>query len=231
MAQNFSLWALLKNHWRWVLVSTLAFLIIVVMSGLYIAGLAVVSETGSTAEDVIARSTALIYFTNLFALFVLISTAYLAWLTLRSNKDRECKTNSFKHIAEQTRDRELIEMFEEFRVVRKEVKNGNDNPLSIDHIVKIVIDHNGRALKAEDVIKKVFNYYEATALGIATDALDEDIIKRWWRTSFVLDWSDFSEYIRQKRKGRSDSPGNPKLYIELENLVKKWALPEERSKI
>ncbi|MEQ8405704.1 MAG: DUF4760 domain-containing protein [Oceanicaulis sp.] len=164
---------------------------------------------------------------NALVLVVIVGSAIIAWKTLQdANKRARCSA-SFDHIARQTRDRELIEMFEEFRVVRRKVTDGKQNPVSIDDIEGLIIDHHRRALSAEDIIKKVFNYYEATAIGIREGALEEQIIKGWWRTSFVLDWADFSEYVRQRRKRY----GIPKLFSEYEALVQKWAEGSEREKI
>jgi len=160
-------------------------------------------------------------------LAVVVGSAFLAWKTIDDANRRARRTASFDHIAQQTRDRELIEMFEEFRVVRRKVLDGKENPVSIDDIEGLVIDHHRRALGAEDIIKKVFNYYEATAIGIREGALEEQIIKGWWRTSFVLDWADFSEYVRQRRKRYRI----PKLFSEYEALVDRWAEGDERAKI
>lgn len=159
--------------------------------------------------------------------FVILVSAVIAYVTVRDANRRARRSASFDHIAQQTRDRELIEMFEEFRVVRRKVTADKQNPVSIDDIEGLIIDHHRRALSAEDIIKKVFNYYEATAIGIREGALEETIIKGWWRSSFVLDWADFSEYVRQRRKRYEI----PKLFCEYEELVKKWATNEERPKI
>lgn len=164
---------------------------------------------------------------NALVFIVILGSAIIALVTLDHANKRARRSASFDHIAQQTRDRELIEMFEEFRVVRRKVTDGKENPVSIDDIEGLIIDHHRRALSAEDIIKKVFNYYEATAVGIREGALEEQIIKGWWRTSFVLDWADFSEYVRQRRKRY----GIPKLFCEYEALVQKWAEGAEREMI
>tara|TARA_R110002124_G_scaffold255128_1_gene420762 strand:- start:278 stop:913 length:636 start_codon:yes stop_codon:yes gene_type:complete len=163
---------------------------------------------------------------DVMVLEVLIVSFFAALYGYRLSYRAARLANSFQHIAVQTRDGDLIQMFEEFRVVRRELQASNDKqPLDTDTVeaakpVKV----GERKVRPADVIKKVFNYYEATAIGVKRHALDEQMIKSWWRKSYILDWMDFAEYIRAKRK----RDRLPRLFIEYESLVRRWATEEEQ---
>lgn len=160
-------------------------------------------------------------------LIVIAATAYYAREQIRKTREREKINNSFHHIAIQTRDHDLIAMFEEFRRVRAKLRDGHAGSLGLEQVEGQEVSFHRAMLSAEDVIKKVFNYYEATAIGIHQDALDKAIIKDWWRRSYVLDFSDFALYVYEKRL-RDDAP---KLYLEYEKIVLEWAEPVEKRAI
>lgn len=160
------------------------------------------------------------------AIVIVVSAIIAIWTILSANR-RARRASSFEHIARQTRDRELIEMFEEFRQVKqalgKRFKTLNGRPFGVEHVEGQEVSYHKAMLSADDVLKKVFNYYEATGIGIDTDALDDRHIKRWWRGTYVLDFCDFAAFVYEKRLISSA----PKLYIEYETVVRRWATPDE----
>ena len=157
---------------------------------------------------------------------LLLSAGAAIWQVLASQR-REKVNNSFEHIAIQTRDHDLIKMFEEFRLVRAQLMPDETITLGLDDVEGAEVSHHGKMLSAEDVVKKVFNYYEATAIGIKKQALNETIIKDWWRRSYVLDFADFAQYVYEKR-ARDDAP---KLYSEYESIVKQWHIGNEPDRL
>lgn len=163
--------------------------------------------------------------TSVLTLLVIAATAGIAWWQLRRAKQREQINNSFGHIAIQTRDHDLIQMFEQFRLARRKLRDGHDGSLGVEQVQDREISYNGRMLMAEDVLKKVFNYYEATAIGVKQEALNEPILRDWWRRSYVLDFNDFALYVYQRRL-RDDAD---KMFIEYEGLARKWASEAEKS--
>ena len=82
----------------------------------------------------------------------------------------------------------------------------------------VIVKHNDNAIYATDIIKKLFNYYEATAIGIELGALDEQVIESWWKTSYVRDWRAFKRYIKEKR----EADKIPRLYEKYEAQVARW---------
>lgn len=158
--------------------------------------------------------------------FLVISAALVAvqiWHSGRTTK----KNNSFVHIAIQTRDHDLIQMFEQFRLARRKLRDGHIGSFGVEQVDEREISYNGRMLMAEDVLKKVFNYYEATAIGIKNGALNEPILKDWWRRSYVLDFIDFALYVYQRRL----RDGADKLFSEYEEQAIRWAKEDEQQQI
>ena len=73
------------------------------------------------------------------------------------------------------------------------------------------------------MVKDMFNFYEAMALGVRANWLDEKILRSYWRTSYVLDFADFTAYVDDMR---SEALAGPKLYDAYEALVRKWRSSE-----
>ena len=65
-------------------------------------------------------------------------------------------------------------------------------------------------------IRSILNDYEATALGIKLGILDGKIYELWFKTSFLRDCQAMRPYIESIRQN------NPKAYVELQGLAKKW---------
>lgn len=128
-------------------------------------------------------------------------------------------SKSFDHIIEQTRDRDLIAMNEEFKAVIDSLKKLGPGPYGLADVEDHLVKHREAAIDAAEVITKLFNYYEATAIGIRLGALDEEIIKQWWRASYVADWQDFSLYIEEKRTRDKRAA----LYVEYQAQAERWA--------
>ena len=84
-------------------------------------------------------------------------------------------------------------------------------------------DDDIKGKTGNDIIKKVFNYYEATAIGVRMGALEEDVIRKWWRKTYILDWLDFKFYVQYIRENEK----TPRAYCEYEALVTRWASDEE----
>ncbi|MFY0637069.1 DUF4760 domain-containing protein [Maricaulis maris] len=133
-------------------------------------------------------------------------------------RKRDQVSKSFDHIIEQTRDRDLIVMNEQFKAVIDSLKKAGPAPYGLAQVEDHFVKHHQAAIDAAEVITKLFNYYEATAIGIELKALDEEIIKQWWRASYVEDWQDFSLYVQEKRQ----RDGRPALYRQYQTLAERW---------
>ncbi len=65
-------------------------------------------------------------------------------------------------------------------------------------------------------IYAVLNRYETFAIGIDERALDEQMYRRWWRTSLIRDWYSLKGTIDAIRGT------GPRSYVEFQSLAQKW---------
>lgn len=160
---------------------------------------------------------------------VLLLSVAIAWGTyqhnlVRAEKDhaqndaRAQKARSFDHIIEQTKDRDLILMNAQFKAVVEKLQRQHRPPYTLEQVEACEATYDGREVDCNDVLTKLFNYYEATFIGIELGALDKAIIRQWWEASFIQDWADFSAYVKDKRERYE----RPKLYEKFENGVNSW---------
>ena len=165
----------------------------------------------------------------IFGPMTLLISVLVALSLYKQNRDiaaqtteRHQKAETFNHIITQTRDRDVIEMFEEMRALRAYFREHPEpNPERSYEVVRnLEIElTDGKHKRAEDILKKVFNYYEATAIGLKNETLHEEMLEKWWRTTFILDWVDWKSYVEKMRTEES----TPRAFIEFENLSKEWA--------
>lgn len=145
---------------------------------------------------------------------------------LRANRDRAKTQASYDHIARQTYDRDLIQMFEDLRHVIK----GLPSPIDVENgklPVEVISEDGGKLeLMAEVFIRRVLNHYEVTSIGINRDALDEGIIRQWWRTNFVRDIIDLQTWIIENRS----RVGSSAVFRECCDLAYRWAKEDERKR-
>lgn len=169
---------------------------------------------------------------NLFANLTLAATAIILLVTAAASLLLYASTrkiavlrSSFEHIAIQTRDADLIEMFEQLRRVRHAASAG-EVALTYKNMQRD-FKYDGTHIYADNIIKKTFNYYEATCIGIKRGALEEQMIEDWWGDAMVSDWIDFQQYVDEAR----DALAYRGLYIEVEYYVRRWIKPELAGKL
>jgi hypothetical protein len=71
----------------------------------------------------------------------------------------------------------------------------------------------------------ILNRYELVAIGINQRTLNGKIFKVFARSTVVKDWIACKPFVTQRRQSTS----TPTLYIQFEDLAKKWATKEEKS--
>lgn len=67
-------------------------------------------------------------------------------------------------------------------------------------------------------IRNTLNDYELIAIGIKEDILDEELYKRWFKTSFLRDWRAAQGFIREIRRQLN----TPTLFTEMDWLAQRW---------
>ncbi len=66
----------------------------------------------------------------------------------------------------------------------------------------------------------ILNYFENLSLLIEDGMIDEEILKKCFRTLFITYYHNLKEYIHDEQSGNSG--GNSKIYINFVRLCKKW---------
>ena len=69
-------------------------------------------------------------------------------------------------------------------------------------------------------IISVLNFFEHLALLKADGVINEEILKKAFRTAFITLYSNLKEYIEDEQRGNSGA--NAKIYINFVELAKKW---------
>lgn len=160
---------------------------------------------------------------DIVTVIALAVSAGAGFLLYKVSRDTARRKASFDHISRQTHDKDLIAMVKYFRGVKNIVGGENDIVYSEDFNARIVAG----AITCGDAILRLLNYYEVTAIGVRKKALDEDIVKDWWRSTFVQDLVDLQDWVIKYRKIKSA----PKAFCECYFLAYEWADENERGSV
>lgn len=166
--------------------------------------------------------------TLVMAIAVILSAA-AAFFSLRQAKRIANTNKTLDFISRQVHDRDLVELMSAFRRIRR--KHEEDiryDSVTQDDEVRYGVEPAIAGVKRDfDYILQLLNYYEMLAIGVKTEALDEDMLQSWWRSSYVRDVTQLSMFILQYR----DEIRAPALYVETEEMAWRWARPTERKSI
>lgn len=69
-----------------------------------------------------------------------------------------------------------------------------------------------------ELIRRVINVHELTAVAIRENTIDECVYRRWFNGSYIDDYEYVRDYIWELRK----AAGNPKIYVEFEQTAIRW---------
>ena len=158
-------------------------------------------------------------------LFLTLLAAILGYLEASHTQSRS-KTLDF--LNRQAHDQQLIEMFKKWREFRKSIE-ADPTPLSVKCVSLYYAGgvQSDSAKKNYEICIDVLNYYEIWAIGISNSALEESMLKQWWRTSLVADVTDLLPFIY----GYQHATKVEKAFVEAERLASSWALQTEREQI
>ncbi|MEO1150159.1 MAG: DUF4760 domain-containing protein [Pseudomonadota bacterium] len=168
--------------------------------------------------------------------FAIVGTVLTAFIAYRTSTKTAKVQKTIDYIYRQSHDKDIIELFDSIRHIKR---NLHAKELRISYDIIIREDKRLRETLAErrvadmrkksdgDFIINLLNYYETWAIGIETGALDEDVLKSWWRTNYVRDWSTFRIFVI----GYRDDVKNPDAFEKFENLAKRWALTTEKTSL
>jgi hypothetical protein len=68
------------------------------------------------------------------------------------------------------------------------------------------------------IIRRVLNVHELTAVAIQERVIDECVYRRWFNTTFIKDYESMKDYISEARATYS----NPKAFSEFESTAIRW---------
>lgn len=157
---------------------------------------------------------------------------WIAETAKRTANQNAAKTRTLDLIHAMVSADDLNSMFRAFRVLCKKYESGIQCPDIIrdynDYHLPISFAQNTPEKKHDfDVIIEVLNFYETWEIGIENKALDENMLRDWWRSSAVRDFLDLYEFVLEHR----DQTDSPALFVKIEALVRRWARPEEQKQL
>lgn len=139
-----------------------------------------------------------------------------AYREYQSAKEASVQRTTFEHISRWVVDRDVLEMFSKF----KEITSRNPDGLSAKDCESII--------PADvDTIRRVLNFYEATAVGIQDGSLMEDMILQWWRTTWIKHYIYLRGFIDNHRNRILATS----LFENYEYYAWTWATHREQAEI
>jgi len=115
-------------------------------------------------------------------------------------------------------------MMERFRLLRYSFEQGTESVLWRD-LVKTKIKYHDKGYTGDRIVKDMYNFYEMIAIGIKHKWMDENIIKTFWRHSYVMDWPDFRPAVRSRQNDVAEDIDG-ETWSEVDKLAKRWAKNE-----
>lgn len=150
-------------------------------------------------------------------------TATMSFLSFRHVRQAAVRSETVDLIMRMTSDAHVSGMLDRFRSLRLSLDAQDRSNPSLATLRRHTFVWDGAPWDPTRVVKDMFNFYEAMALGVRANWLDEKILRSYWRTSYVLDFADFTAYVDDMR---SEALAGPKLYDAYEALVRKWRSSE-----
>lgn len=93
----------------------------------------------------------------------------------------------------------------------------NNSEILINFKNELKIDENIHVRKS---ITSVLNYFEHLSLLCADNVIDEEILRKAFRTAFVTYYLNLKEYIEDEQRGNDGA--NSKIFINFVEITKKW---------
>lgn len=139
-------------------------------------------------------------------------------MSFRQLRDANVRDRTVALIMTMNSDEHVTAMIDRFRAVRLSLeRSGKKNP-SLAELQDHQFVWGGAVWDPLRVVRDMFNFYEAVALGVKSGWLDAAIFKSYWRSSYVLDCFDFDNYIKDMR----GEVGSEAVFLEYQTLAKKW---------
>lgn len=152
---------------------------------------------------------------SLGGIAALIGAFYLArGLMLSAQQQRNALDQKAKENALRYLERWNDPQFCEFKVDAEQVIKIQEKENSKAVAVKI---HEDDTFKRR--VSDILNFFEEIAIAVDSKTVDEDILRRAYKGLLNLYCMALQDFIKDSRRRF----GNPRLYIEIENLHKRWS--------
>lgn len=163
----------------------------------------------------------------------IIGTVFTAWLAYQVHAKTARVQKTIDFIYRQVHDQDILDIIDTNRQIKKKYER-KKRPITYENIMQ---DSEATAqLLAEmrvssidnkrdgDYIINLLNYYETWAIGIENSALEESLLKSWWRTTFVRDWQTYKTFVNEYRSVVRSGQA----YCKVESLALRWAEDHEK---
>lgn len=169
---------------------------------------------------------------NLILAVCLITQTGIFWFSarfarglLKVSRPAPAVLASFDQISRQVRDRDLLQVFDRFRGIRKKFGNNLSYALVISTGAESGHNELGHFVRSDrDCLIHILNYYESWAIGINHGALSVAMLENWWRSTLVGDFIDLYPFVYGYRK----ETGVVGAFDQTERLVtERWADSKE----
>jgi uncharacterized protein DUF4760 len=151
------------------------------------------------------------------------------WIARRAAKMVAAQTRTLDLINAMATSQQVTDILDNFRKIREKYAEDITYEKVIEDYQRYRgaienLDSSSLSKHEYDSILQLLNYYEAWELGIDNDALDENILRGWWRSSLVRDFIKLYSFVCVYRKRTGVMPA----FTGVEKLAKRWMTQEER---
>ncbi|MEM0929680.1 MAG: DUF4760 domain-containing protein [Pseudomonadota bacterium] len=168
--------------------------------------------------------------------FAIIGTVIIAQVAYETTSQNESKTakiqKTIDFISRQVHDKDLIDMLAASRAIKHRFTEAKEdltyqNVQAYEEAIQQSLRESGMTGQPRksigNQIHNLLNYYETWSVGIENGALDEDLLKDWWKTTYTRDWARYKPFI----EGHRDAANHPKAYRKFQQLAETWASEDQ----
>lgn len=194
-----------------------------------IAALPMLASLPNVREYFRANEAWLVPAATLLQAVVIAFSVFYARLLYFATQETTAKRTTLDRIFEEHVDGEVVAYRKLYLELRDELKSDfslfADSTSDLDeYIIAEQKKHPGLTRESstkawrdsQTAVKAVMNRYEAFAVGINAKAINEEMYKKWWKTSLIRDWYTLYPLIAKLRRKI------PRAYVEFQTLAQRW---------
>lgn len=180
-----------------------------VLYAIAIAGIAAALAFGFSRADSDVRSV-IAYGSSLFgAMVALLTLLYTAQNIKQANDEK--RSAAAAKFAERWNSPSYLDLKKQWRNLNEEMKMKKLTPEGRSTCLMNDVDKRM-------IVVEVLNFFEEMAVAVNTNALDAELLKRFFQTVVLRAWDRYGYWVAQYREG----DGGRRIYTDLEELVSTW---------